>query len=116
MLNRLLHSALGPVAPSAVALFAIPAVALALATGPTPTSTQEASLQPVLLDSAFLAGYRWRNIGPDRGGRSIAVSGVKGRPLEAYFGAAGGGLWRGRRSGFLSTQRQKGKANCNIAQ
>src|SRR5574339_1014867 len=37
---------------------------------------------------------RWRSIGPDRGGRSIAVSGVKGRPREAYFGAVGGGLWK----------------------
>ena len=47
-----------------------------------------------VLDSAFLAAWQWRNIGPDRGGRSIAVSGVKGRPQEAYFGAAGGGLWK----------------------
>ena len=46
------------------------------------------------LDSAFLAGYAWRNLGPDRGGRSIAVSGVVGRPLEGYFGATGGGLWK----------------------
>ncbi|HET7621923.1 MAG TPA: glycosyl hydrolase [Gemmatimonadaceae bacterium] len=53
-----------------------------------------APLAPVVLDSAFLAGYRWRNIGPDRGGRSIAVTGVKGRPKEAYFGAVGGGLWK----------------------
>ncbi|MEO7520355.1 MAG: glycosyl hydrolase, partial [Gemmatimonas sp.] len=45
-------------------------------------------------DSAILATYRWRNIGPDRGGRSIASSGVKGRPREAYFGATGGGLWK----------------------
>ena len=41
-----------------------------------------------------LATYKWRSIGPDRGGRSIAVSGVKGRPMEAYFGAVGGGLWK----------------------
>ena len=46
------------------------------------------------LDQALLDGYRWRNIGPDRGGRSIAVSGVVGRPEEAYFGAVGGGLWK----------------------
>ena len=50
--------------------------------------------QQPFLDSAFLAGYRWRNLGPDRGGRSIAVSGVVGRPMEAYFGATGGGLWK----------------------
>ncbi len=45
-------------------------------------------------DSALLATYKWRNVGPERGGRSIAVSGVKGRPKEAYFGAVGGGLWK----------------------
>ena len=46
------------------------------------------------VDSTFLAGYKWRNIGPDRGGRSIAASGVKGQPSVAYFGATGGGLWK----------------------
>ncbi|MBK7906169.1 MAG: hypothetical protein IPJ78_06330 [Gemmatimonadetes bacterium] len=46
------------------------------------------------LDSAFLSAFRWRNIGPDRGGRSIASSGVVGRRNEAYFGATGGGLWK----------------------
>src|SRR6476659_3043978 len=45
-------------------------------------------------DSTFLANFKWRNIGPDRGGRSIAVSGVQGRAKEAYFGAVGGGLWK----------------------
>ncbi len=58
------------------------------------TRVSVAPLAPIALDSAFLAGYRWRNIGPDRGGRSIAVTGVKGRPKEAYFGAVGGGLWK----------------------
>ena len=48
----------------------------------------------LVLDSAFHAGYQWRNIGPDRGGRSIAATGVRGRPDEAYFGATGGGLWK----------------------
>ncbi|HSA57337.1 MAG TPA: glycosyl hydrolase [Gemmatimonadaceae bacterium] len=46
------------------------------------------------IDSVVLRSYQWRSIGPDRGGRSIAVSGVKGRPQEAYFGATGGGLWK----------------------
>lgn len=52
------------------------------------------SAQQTTVDPALLNAYRWRSIGPDRGGRSIAVSGVKGRPLEAYFGAVGGGLWK----------------------
>ncbi len=55
---------------------------------PTPVSAV------ATVDSTLLKAYRWRNIGPDRGGRSIAVSGAKGRPKEAYFGAVGGGLWK----------------------
>ncbi|HMV49573.1 MAG TPA: glycosyl hydrolase, partial [Blastocatellia bacterium] len=46
------------------------------------------------IDPAILKTYQWRSIGPQRGGRSIAVAGVKGRPKEAYFGAVGGGLWK----------------------
>ena len=46
------------------------------------------------IDPAVLKTLQWRSIGPPRGGRSIAVSGVKGRPNEAYFGAVGGGLWK----------------------
>ena len=51
-------------------------------------------------ENAFFSSYRWRGVGPDRGGRSIAVSGVKGRPREAYFGAVGGGLWKTTDSGL----------------
>jgi photosystem II stability/assembly factor-like uncharacterized protein len=46
------------------------------------------------IDPVILKALQWRSIGPLRGGRSIAVTGVKGRPKEAYFGAAGGGLWK----------------------
>ena len=75
--------------PALTALSTIAAVPSAAA------QTRAAStLAPVVLDSAFRSGFKWRNIGPDRGGRSIAVSGVVGRPNEAYFGATGGGLWK----------------------
>jgi photosystem II stability/assembly factor-like uncharacterized protein len=46
------------------------------------------------IDKAILDGLKWRSIGPLRGGRSIAVSGVKGQPKVGYFGAVGGGLWK----------------------
>lgn len=36
----------------------------------------------------------WRNIGPFRGGRSAAVTGVPGKPNLFYFGGTGGGVWR----------------------
>ena len=45
-------------------------------------------------DSGLLSAFKWRSIGPDRGGRSLSVAGVMGRPKEGYFGATGGGLWK----------------------
>jgi len=62
--------------------------------GPFDGLSTLASAQAPAIDATLLDAYRWRSIGPNRGGRSIAVSGVKGRPLEAYFGAVGGGLWK----------------------
>ena len=46
------------------------------------------------IDESLLAGLRWRSIGPARGGRSQAVAGSTKRPLEYYFGATGGGVWK----------------------
>src|SRR5512132_1021221 len=40
------------------------------------------------------AGLKWRMLGPFRGGRVDAVSGVPGRPNEFYFGAVNGGVWK----------------------
>jgi photosystem II stability/assembly factor-like uncharacterized protein len=60
----------------------------------TRTTPGASTSSAVALDSVLLKTYRWRSIGPDRGGRSIAATGVKGRPREAYFGAVGGGLWK----------------------
>ena len=43
---------------------------------------------------SLLNQMSWRGIGPDRGGRSLAVSGSPSRINEYYFGAVGGGLWK----------------------
>ena len=37
---------------------------------------------------------KYRSIGPHRGGRSSAVTGVPGKPNLFYFGSAGGGIWK----------------------
>jgi photosystem II stability/assembly factor-like uncharacterized protein len=50
--------------------------------------------QPVSHDTAFFRGLAWRNVGPARGGRSIAVAGTSARPHEYWFGATGGGVWK----------------------
>ena len=67
---------------------------LATLSGHFPALTLTGAAQSQAIDPVLLNAYRWRSIGPDRGGRSIAVAGVKGRPREAYFGAVGGGLWK----------------------
>ena len=59
-----------------------------------PLQAQQAPAWESVLGDDLLAGYQWRNLGPDRGGRSSAVSGVVGQPEVAYFGAVGGGLWK----------------------
>jgi photosystem II stability/assembly factor-like uncharacterized protein len=46
------------------------------------------------IDVSQWTDLRWRNIGPNRGGRSIAAAGSPSRPNEYYFGATGGGLWK----------------------
>ena len=43
---------------------------------------------------ATYSGLRWRHLGPFRGGRVAAVSGVPGRPNEFYYGAVNGGVWK----------------------
>ncbi|MGE5729727.1 MAG: WD40/YVTN/BNR-like repeat-containing protein [Gemmatimonas sp.] len=42
----------------------------------------------------LLSGFQWRTLGPFRGGRVAAATGVPGRPNEFYFGAVNGGVWK----------------------
>jgi photosystem II stability/assembly factor-like uncharacterized protein len=51
-----------------------------------------ASAQSV--DTTAFGALTWRNIGPQRGGRSVAVSGVTSRPQEYYMGTTGGGVFK----------------------
>jgi len=95
-----LFTATGVPTPRRVArgpVFSLATVTLLFAAAAA-VAAQSRSVDAVL-DSALLAGYQWRNLGPDRGGRSIAVSGVVGQPNVAYFGAVGGGLWKTTDSG-----------------
>ncbi len=51
------------------------------------------------IDTSYLGSMEWRNIGPFRGGRSCAVTGVAGQANLFYFGSAGGGVWRSSDAG-----------------
>ncbi len=45
-------------------------------------------------DEKLYNALEWRSIGPYRGGRSAAVTGVPGKANLFYFGSTGGGVWR----------------------
>ncbi|HEU6452932.1 MAG TPA: YCF48-related protein [Gemmatimonadaceae bacterium] len=51
-----------------------------------------ASAQPY--DSSLFAALKWRDIGPYRGGRSVAVAGSDKRPYEYWMGTTGGGVFK----------------------
>jgi len=76
----MLCSRFGSALLSACALFALGAPAPA-----APAAADPAALRNVL---------HWRAIGPFRGGRSIATTGVPGRPHEFYIAAVNGGVFK----------------------
>ncbi len=45
-------------------------------------------------DTAAFGALKWREIGPYRGGRSVAVAGSTARPHEYYMGTTGGGVFK----------------------
>jgi len=51
-------------------------------------------LRAQTLDENALKGMKWRQVGPFRGGRALAVTGVAGDPETYYFGAVAGGVWK----------------------
>ena len=45
-------------------------------------------------DTSLYGSLEYRELGPFRGGRAAAVTGVPGQPNLFYFGATGGGVWK----------------------
>ncbi len=75
----------------------LPLCALA---GPAPElAAQTAPPAVSALDSIF-APVKWRSIGPYRGGRSVAATGVVGDPTTYYMGTTGGGVWKTDNAGI----------------
>src|SRR4051812_29072852 len=64
-------------------------VTMALAWGASPGVAAQSGTS-----ASMYSGLTWRMLGPFRGGRVDAVSGVRGRPNEFYFGAVNGGVWK----------------------
>jgi hypothetical protein len=72
---------------------------LALAAGAVLASGGSAAGASNAVAPALLADLHWRNIGPFRGGRAVAVAGVAGDGRTFYFGAVGGGVWKTTNAG-----------------
>lgn len=51
-------------------------------------------------DKSLYESVEYRLVGPFRGGRSAAVTGVPGQPNLFYFGSTGGGVWRTQDGGY----------------
>ena len=57
---------------------------------------------------AMWSGMRYRLIGPYRGGRVTAVTGVPSQPLTFYMGSTGGGVWKTTDAGHTWTNVSDG--------
>ncbi len=78
------------VAPSLLFLATLlPAAQHAQRTRISPTSAA-----PTVVDTLLFKGMRYRMVGPFRGGRATAVTGVARAPHLFYMGTTGGGVWK----------------------
>ncbi|MDQ2867073.1 MAG: glycosyl hydrolase [Verrucomicrobiota bacterium] len=68
-----------------IALFVAGSLADAISPSPTPKPA---------IDPQLFSGMQWRLVGPFRGGRAIAIEGVRDEPGTYYFGAVAGGVWK----------------------
>ena len=61
----------------------------------TPAASPEKKpLPPGAIDEKLFSGMQWRQIGPFRGGRALAIEGVPGEPDTWYFGGVAGAVWK----------------------
>jgi photosystem II stability/assembly factor-like uncharacterized protein len=57
-------------------------------------ATQQDQSGSTIFPTGFLHEMRWRCIGPFRGGRTVAISGVTHQPNVFYTAAVDGGVWK----------------------
>src|ERR1700682_2611887 len=64
-----------------------------------PTSPSAPPTPAPQIDPKLFSGMQWRQVGPFRGGRALAIEGVPGESNTYYFGAVAGGVWKTTDSG-----------------
>ena len=63
--------------------------------------TTTIALAAQTIPPALYHGLKWRLIGPFRGGRVVAVSGIPGNSTTFYFGGVNGGVWQSSDAGVV---------------
>ncbi len=81
-------------------LLVILSVCVMLSVLPLDSYGEQAASEAKRIDSSAYQAMRWRCIGPYRGGRVTAVTGIPSRPYTYYFGACGGGVWKSEDGGL----------------
>jgi len=59
-----------------------------------PRARNAAAVAPAPVDTLLFNGMRYRMVGPFRGGRATAVTGIARQPHVFYMGTTGGGVWK----------------------
>lgn len=62
-------------------------------------ASREPGAPAPFVNEKLFGAMRWRQVGPFRGGRVLAVTGVTGEPNVFYFGAVAGGVWKSTDTG-----------------
>jgi photosystem II stability/assembly factor-like uncharacterized protein len=74
-------------------------ILLVLLLTPLAAPSAQAAGVPSPGPDAWSGMLHWRSIGPIRGGRTVAISGVPGRPHEFYIAAVNGGIFKSTDAG-----------------
>ncbi len=61
---------------------------------PAKKASSTPAVDSALTNDPYFKPVKWRNVGPYRGGRAVAGSGVVGDPQLYYMGTVGGGIWK----------------------
>jgi photosystem II stability/assembly factor-like uncharacterized protein len=67
------------------------------------------ALQAQTVNPALWSNLKYRMIGPERGGRVTAVTGVPSQPYMFYMGSTGGGVWKTLDAGHTWTNISDGQ-------
>ncbi len=66
-------------------------------------------------DTTLFRAMQWRNIGPFRGGRAVAATGVTSQPYVYYAGYTGGGVWKSENAGHSWRPISDGAAGAGMS-